>query len=274
MAQGGDVFVLDMGKPVRIVDLARRMVEPVGHDGARRGESRRRHRDPLHRPAAGREAVRGAADRQQRHRHRAPDDHACHGALCPGARGAGTAAAADRGDGAVRRARGARAADAGRARVPPERRHRRPGVAPVRDPSRGRGQGDQPAGARASLAGATPGVSGIHRTDSASPSTAGHREDHLRPPDRRRAAEFHEDRAALPRARPRGLVPPADRAHRPALRREHVGRVLPRPRAADAALPPRGGQRHARRADRRRDDRLREGRDGASSRTGSWSSAT
>jgi len=30
MAQGGDVFVLDMGKPVRIVDLARRMVELSG----------------------------------------------------------------------------------------------------------------------------------------------------------------------------------------------------------------------------------------------------
>lgn len=37
MAQGGDVFVLDMGEPVRIVDLARRMVELSGlrvRDGA------------------------------------------------------------------------------------------------------------------------------------------------------------------------------------------------------------------------------------------------
>jgi FlaA1/EpsC-like NDP-sugar epimerase len=31
MAHGGDVFVLDMGEPVRIVDLARRMVELSGH---------------------------------------------------------------------------------------------------------------------------------------------------------------------------------------------------------------------------------------------------
>lgn len=30
MAQGGDVFVLDMGNPVRIIDLARRLVELSG----------------------------------------------------------------------------------------------------------------------------------------------------------------------------------------------------------------------------------------------------
>ena len=36
MAQGGDVFVLDMGEPVKIIDLARRMVAAVGPDGARR----------------------------------------------------------------------------------------------------------------------------------------------------------------------------------------------------------------------------------------------
>ncbi|MFV3545520.1 polysaccharide biosynthesis protein, partial [Mycobacterium tuberculosis] len=30
MAQGGDVFVLDMGEPVRIVDLARSMIELSG----------------------------------------------------------------------------------------------------------------------------------------------------------------------------------------------------------------------------------------------------
>ncbi len=37
MATGGDVFVLDMGEPVRIYDLARRMVELSGlrvRDGA------------------------------------------------------------------------------------------------------------------------------------------------------------------------------------------------------------------------------------------------
>ena len=30
MAEGGDVFVLDMGKPVRIEDLARRMINLMG----------------------------------------------------------------------------------------------------------------------------------------------------------------------------------------------------------------------------------------------------
>ena len=30
MAKGGDVFVLDMGQPVRIMDLARRMIELSG----------------------------------------------------------------------------------------------------------------------------------------------------------------------------------------------------------------------------------------------------
>jgi FlaA1/EpsC-like NDP-sugar epimerase len=30
MAKGGDVFVLDMGKPIRIVDLARRMIQLAG----------------------------------------------------------------------------------------------------------------------------------------------------------------------------------------------------------------------------------------------------
>ena len=31
MASGGDVFVLDMGKPVKIYDLAERMIELSGH---------------------------------------------------------------------------------------------------------------------------------------------------------------------------------------------------------------------------------------------------
>ena len=37
MGEGGEVFVLDMGQPVRIIELARRMVELSGHavnDGA------------------------------------------------------------------------------------------------------------------------------------------------------------------------------------------------------------------------------------------------
>ena len=57
MGTGGDVFILDMGKPVKIDDLARQHDPPVGAD------ARRRHRHPLHRPAAGREAVRGTVGR-------------------------------------------------------------------------------------------------------------------------------------------------------------------------------------------------------------------
>ena len=81
MAEGGEVFVLDMGKPVRICDLARRMIHLMGMTV----------RDEQHpdgdieiaytglRP--GGEALRGALDRQQRHRHAAPDDSACHRAF-------------------------------------------------------------------------------------------------------------------------------------------------------------------------------------------------
>ena len=32
MGTGGDVFVLDMGEPVRIVDLARRMIRLSGYE--------------------------------------------------------------------------------------------------------------------------------------------------------------------------------------------------------------------------------------------------
>ncbi len=81
MAEGGDVFVLDMGKPVRIGDLARRMIHLAGLDRARRAASGRRHRDLVHRPAPGGKALRGAADRQQCHRHRTSDDPARHRTL-------------------------------------------------------------------------------------------------------------------------------------------------------------------------------------------------
>jgi len=45
MAEGGDVFVLDMGKPVRIGDLAAAHDQSHGVDGTRRGTSRRGYRD-------------------------------------------------------------------------------------------------------------------------------------------------------------------------------------------------------------------------------------
>jgi FlaA1/EpsC-like NDP-sugar epimerase len=32
MAKGGDVFVLDMGQPVKIIDLAKRMIKLMGED--------------------------------------------------------------------------------------------------------------------------------------------------------------------------------------------------------------------------------------------------
>ena len=50
IGRGGEVLILDMGEPVRIADIARRLVavQPAGG-----------HR--LHRPAAGREADRGSA---------------------------------------------------------------------------------------------------------------------------------------------------------------------------------------------------------------------
>jgi len=35
IAEGGDIFVLDMGEPVRIIDLARRMIELSGHEPGR-----------------------------------------------------------------------------------------------------------------------------------------------------------------------------------------------------------------------------------------------
>ena len=52
MAEGGDVFVLDMGEPVRIIDLARAHDQLSGLTRARRGQPGRRHRDPVSRACA------------------------------------------------------------------------------------------------------------------------------------------------------------------------------------------------------------------------------
>ena len=75
MGEGGDVFVLDMGSPVRIIELARRMVELSGH--AVRDEANPdgdiEIRD--HRPAARREALRRTSYRRRSIAHRAPTHH-------------------------------------------------------------------------------------------------------------------------------------------------------------------------------------------------------
>ena len=81
MAEGGDVFVLDMGKPVRIGDLARRMIHLAGLTVRDEQHPGRRHRDFLYRLAARGEALRRAAHRQQCHRHGASDDSAGHRAF-------------------------------------------------------------------------------------------------------------------------------------------------------------------------------------------------
>ena len=46
MGEGGDVFVLDMGEPVKIVDLAKRMIHLSGQEVQKAKPRRKAHRDP------------------------------------------------------------------------------------------------------------------------------------------------------------------------------------------------------------------------------------
>ena len=57
MATGGDVFVLDMGKPVKILDLAHRMINLMGMTVRDAEQSGRRYRDSVCRAASCRETL-------------------------------------------------------------------------------------------------------------------------------------------------------------------------------------------------------------------------
>ncbi|UUZ47362.1 polysaccharide biosynthesis protein [Massilia sp. B-10] len=57
MGKGGDVFVLDMGKPVRDCRSGRADGAPERPNGAQRSPAERHHRDPLCGPAPRREAL-------------------------------------------------------------------------------------------------------------------------------------------------------------------------------------------------------------------------
>ena len=74
MAAGGEVFVLDMGEPVRIADLARSLIHLSGLTEKTEAEPNGDIEIRLRRPAPGRKAVRGAAHRRRRRAQR-PSAH-------------------------------------------------------------------------------------------------------------------------------------------------------------------------------------------------------
>jgi FlaA1/EpsC-like NDP-sugar epimerase len=57
MGEGGEVFLLDMGQPVRILDLARRLIELSGRTICDEDEPGRRDRDKDNGPATGRKTL-------------------------------------------------------------------------------------------------------------------------------------------------------------------------------------------------------------------------
>ena len=65
MAEGGDVFVLDMGEPIRIVDLARTMIVMSGLTEKTAHTSGRRYRNQIRRPIPRRKTARGITNRRQ-----------------------------------------------------------------------------------------------------------------------------------------------------------------------------------------------------------------
>ena len=134
MAKGGDVFVLDMGEPVRIDDLARLMIRLTGLDVKTPENPDGDIAIEYTGLQARREALRGAADRRQHHRDRAPAHPALGRAVPAGGRARARARGAQGGDEDARRRDHAGRAHAHRRGLP-----RRPGGSAERRSRQARG---------------------------------------------------------------------------------------------------------------------------------------